>query len=440
MPDPQQSKTFNRARAEFLTGAGVTALWVLTRLLMLRIFTLPNASYITGDVGYYHYWLTAAHIPVQEMLREYPVPVIWGMRTLLWASGGSDANYFLVLFVVAMIVLDAIMTLALWRYGHRVGALWWILFVMAIGPLMWFRFDMVPAVSMGLAALWFRRHPSACGAAVAVGAAIKLWPALLILPMIGRTRAAVRRAVAFAISGAALALCSLAAAGITRSLSPLTWQSDRGLQIESIPATVPMLQRAISAPDQYLVALSTFNAYEISGPGVSEWLNLSSVAMVLAVAAAALIGWIAWARGGLSHRQAVLGAAVIIGALIVANKTLSPQYFIWWGAPVAVLLDRSGDEADWPRRRLDRVGRICLGIAGALFATGLLTQCVYPLSYSHIISPIPAGWATGLLVVRNLMAVVTLGICVWGLVVSLRTSSAPAADRARGISPLEKTV
>ena len=407
---------------------------------MLRIFTLPNASYITGDVGYYHYWLTAAHIPVQEMLREYPVPVIWGMRTLLWASGGSDANYFLVLFVVAMIVLDAIMTLALWRYGHRVGALWWILFVMAIGPLMWFRFDMVPAVSMGLAALWFRRHPSACGVAVAVGAAIKLWPALLILPMIGRTRAAVRRAVAFAISGAALALCSLAAAGITRSLSPLTWQSDRGLQIESIPATVPMLQRAISAPDQYLVALSTFNAYEISGPGVSEWLNLSSVAMVLAVAAAALIGWIAWARGGLSHRQAVLGAAVIIGALIVANKTLSPQYLIWWGAPVAVLLDRSGDEADWPRRRLDRVGRICLGIAGALFATGLLTQCVYPLSYSHIISPIPAGWATGLLVVRNLMAVVTLGICVWGLVVSLRTSSAPAADRARGISPLEKTV
>lgn len=41
---------------------------------------------------------------------------------------------------------------------------------------------------------------------------------------------------------------------------------------------------------------------------------------------------------------------------------------------------------------------------------------------------------------RNLMAVVTLGMCVWGLVASLRTGSAVTADRARRISPLEKTV
>ncbi|MCI1747753.1 MAG: glycosyltransferase 87 family protein [Acidipropionibacterium sp.] len=405
MSEPEVRKSRNRARADFLTGAGVTALWILTRLLMLRIFTLPNASYITGDVKYYHFWLTTPGLPVQQVLREYPVPVIWGMKVLVWASGGAQETYFIVLFAVAMLVLDAIMTLALWHYGHRCGTVWWILFVLAMGPLMWFRFDMVPAVCMGLAALWFRRHPSACGAAVAVGAAIKLWPALLILPMIGRGRSARRRLVAFAITGASLALASLLAAGLTRTASPLTWQSDRGLQIESIPATVPMLQHALDGAGRYLVALSSYNAYEISGPGVDAWLGVSQALMIAAIAAAAAIGWITWRRGGLTHRSAVLGAAVIIGALLVANKTLSPQYFVWWGAPVAVLIDRLDDEPRRPGPHLARARSICLAIAGCLFCTAVLTQCVYPLSYSLIIAPIPSPWGMALLASRNLMAV-----------------------------------
>ncbi len=438
MSDSEVRKPSDRSRAEFLAGSGVTVLWVLTRLLMLKVFTLPNSNYITGDVNYYRWWLTASQLPTEQVLREYPVPVIWGMRLLVWASGGSQASYFLPLFAATMIALDAIMTIALWRGGHRVGTVWWILFVMALGPLMWFRFDMVPAVCMGLAALWYRRHPAACGAAVALGAAIKLWPALLILPMIGRSRAAVRRLTAFGITGAVLAAGSLLASGWTRTVSPLTWQSDRGLQIESVPATVPMIQHASTVPSHYSIALSQFNAYEINGPGVGIWLGVSSILMVIAVASAALIGWITWQRGGHRHRQAIHGAAVIIGAQIVGNKTLSPQYIERRGAPVAVMLDTFAGESARPDRDLARVRMICLGIAGCLFATALLTQCVYPLSYSQIIAGVPARWAVGLLVGRNALAVTTLGLCVWGLAASLRTGHRDASRRVPPISPLEK--
>ena len=56
--------------------------------------------------------------------------------------------------------------------------------------------------------------------------------------------------------------------GWTRSISPVTWQSDRGLQIESIVATVPMIRHAFISPDLFHTELSQYNAWEIFGPGV----------------------------------------------------------------------------------------------------------------------------------------------------------------------------
>lgn len=437
MSDHPVKQSVNRARAQFLAGSAVTALWIITRLLMLRMFTLPNSSYITGDVKYYRWWLTSSRMPIEQVMREYPVPVVWGMKVLAWASDSAQESYFIPLFAATMIAVDAVMTMSLWHSGHRVGTVWWILFVMAMGPLMWFRFDMVPAVCIGLAVLWFHRHPGACGVAVAVGAAIKLWPALLILPMIGRSRLAVRRLVTFAVTGGGLALASLLLTGWTRTVSPLSWQSDRGLQVEAVPATIPMIRHALSHGAQYLVGMSPFNAYEISGPGVDTWVAVSSVLMMIAVAAAAMIGWLTWRRGGLGHRQAILAATVIIGALIVSNKTLSPQYFVWWGAPVAVMLDRLPGESDRPGRAPARLGPLTLMIAGALFVTAVLTQCIYPLSYGQIISPVPTSWGILLLTTRNAMSILTLGLCVWALVVSLRTGDGhPRSSSA--ISPLVK--
>lgn len=409
--------------------------WALTRMAMLRIFTSPHENYITGDVNYYRWWLTASHLPDSRVLLEYPVPVLWGLRSLVWFSGGPQGSYFVVLFAVTMLGLDALMTLALWQAGHRHGAWWWVFFVPALGPLMWFRFDMVPAVCMGFACLWFRRHPAASGTAVALGAAVKLWPALLIAPMVGRRPAALRRVVAFGLTGVGLALASWVVAGWDRLTSPLTWQSDRGLQVEAISATWPMGRHVLDPSSGYRVAMSRYNAYEVTGPSVGTWLGFSSLLMVLSVALAVGLGILAWRRNGLDQRSAVLAAATIVGALIVANKTLSPQYFVWWGATVAVMVDPFSGErrmAVSPEgtRATTRLQRHAWTAAGLLLATANLTQCLYPVSYGRLVLDNPSDWAFGLLLARNLCAVATLVVCSLALRTSLALAREPLATTA----------
>ncbi|MDO4412046.1 glycosyltransferase family 87 protein [Cutibacterium sp.] len=400
---------------------------------MLHVFVKPSSNYITGDVQYYLSWVQSGQ-PDSAVLPEYPLPVVWFLKALHWSAGDS---YFLPAFATTMLLLDALLAVAMWLDGHRAGALWWIVLVPFLGPIMWNRFDMVPAVCMGLAALWYRRHPAACGVMIALGAAVKLWPALLILPMISRHKAAIRRLIAFAVTGIALALASLLAGGWSRLVSPLTWQSGRGLQVESVLATIPMYQHFKNPAGGYKVEMSKYNAFEVFGSGVSAWQSISTILMALAVALAVGLALVSWRRDGLDHRSTVLADLVIIGALIVANKTLSPQYFVWWAAPAAMILDRvSGEQtSEEPPHPNPWVRTWCWVVALLLLLTAFLTQQLYPLNYAGIIGLPPGRTSTILLVGRNVMTIVTFAVCVVALVASLRMhrpaqpTSAPSAPR-----------
>ena len=70
----------------------------------------------------------------------------------------------------------------------------WLLFVFLIGALCYLRFDMLPAVLAGGALLAARRRPWVTGALTGLGAAIKLWPALLIPSFLSYRRTANRPA------------------------------------------------------------------------------------------------------------------------------------------------------------------------------------------------------------------------------------------------------
>ena len=65
-------------------------------------------------------------------------------------------------------------------------------------------------------------------------------------------------------------MVSLLWAGWDRLVSPLGWQSGRGLQVESVWASIPMLARALGLGD-YAVTISRFQAFEIYGSGVAVW-------------------------------------------------------------------------------------------------------------------------------------------------------------------------
>ncbi|MBS6259557.1 MAG: glycosyltransferase family 87 protein [Cutibacterium avidum] len=406
---------------------------------MLHVFIKPSSNYITGDVQYYLWWMQGGQ-PDPVVLPEYPLPVVWFLRALHWSAGDS---YFIPAFATTMLLLDALLAVAMWIHGHRAGALWWIVLVPFLGPIMWNRFDMVPAVCMGLAALWYRRHQAACGVMIALGAAVKLWPALLILPMISRHKAAIRRLIAFGATGVALALASLLDGGWGRLVSPLTWQSGRGLQVESVPATVPVYQHFKNPDGGYKVEMSKYNAFEIFGPGASTWQSLSTILMALTVALAIGVALLSWRRNGLDHRSAVLADLVIIGALIIANKTLSPQYFVWWAAPAAMVLDRvSGDntsENPPNPNTLSWAQTWCWTAAMFLLITAFLTQQVYPLNYPGIIGSPPSRISTSLLVSRNAMTIVTFVACVVAFVASLRMHR-PAQPTSAPTKPVHATL
>lgn len=414
-------------------------LWVAGRMTMLHVFIKPSSNYITGDVQYYLWWMQGGQ-PDPVVLPEYPLPVVWFLRALHWSAGDS---YFIPAFATTMLLLDALLAVAMWIHGHRAGALWWIVLVPFLGPIMWNRFDMVPAVCMGLAALWYRRHPAACGVMIALGAAVKLWPALLILPMISRHKAAIRRLIAFGATGVALALASLLDGGWGRLVSPLTWQSGRGLQVESVPATVPVYQHFKNPDGGYKVEMSKYNAFEIFGPGASTWQSLSTILMALTVALAIGVALLSWRRNGLDHRSAVLADLVIIGALIIANKTLSPQYFVWWAAPAAMVLDRvSGEntsENPPDPNTLSWAQTWCWTAAMFLLITVFLTQQVYPLNYAGIIGLPPSRISTNLLVSRNIMTIVTFVACVVAFFASLRMHR-PAQPTSAPTKPIHATL
>jgi hypothetical protein len=302
--------------------------------------------------------------------------VIWILWLPYGASFGSRVGY-LIAFVIFMLALDALFTYALWRATgrhHDTSIDFWLIFVPLIGPLAYLRFDMLPAVVAGGALLAARRKPWITGALTGLGAAIKLWPALLIGAFMSYRSDRRPAGLAFVVVGFGLALISLILGGWPRLISPLTWQSDRGLQIESIWATPLMLARALR-PDQWIVDMSQYQAYEIFGPGVDAWVMISSIATVLGLVLIILLTVRAFRHDGSTPAAIGFVVLAIVAIMTITNKTLSPQYLLWMGGPMAALL------AYRPQARPDEQPAINR-IAGQVLILALLTQLVYPLFYN----------------------------------------------------------
>lgn len=414
--EPGTASPGSRPSRQFEIGLAAIALWLASRALM-AILWASKETFIDHDVRYY-YWQLTNH-QMDAALVEYPTPIALLLHGLRLVAGPTE-QAFLMAFVLVMAIIDGATTIWLWRSYSRRAASYWAAFTFAIGSLIWFRIDLLPAVAVATGLVWLTRRPAASGVAVALGAATKLWPALLIFPMLGGDRYARRRAVGFGVAGGTLGLASLLGFGWRRSTSPLTWQSDRGLQIESIVATWPMLRHAFDTPGLYYTELSEHNAWEIYGPQVAAWLQLADWLLVGTVLLAIVLGWLIALNGvGLAGRSLagpqdpaaiarrshaiVLAQIAIICAVIVANKTFSPQYMIWLAGPLAIL-------ASIPLPRRDRRGASWL--AGLGLACAGLTHLVFPLNYSGLIASTAQVDETLLLTGRNLLMVILTGLAV----------------------------
>ncbi|MCL2471421.1 MAG: DUF2029 domain-containing protein [Propionibacteriaceae bacterium] len=404
--------------------------WIGTRILMFAMWAI-SGFYTQSDVIYYHesIWSLFHGVPAKDVLVEYPTPLIWLLSIPYILGFGTRVGYVAV-FILVAIAGDALMGYVLWRSARQYGtnprpaAAFWIWFVLASGPIIYMRLDFLTAAlsAAGLIAI-VRSRRFTSGAMIGAGAAIKLWPALL-WPTTMVDKKAIRRAsIGFFGTGAALAIASVLYAGWQRLISPLTWQSDRGLQIESVYATPLMLARQF-APHTWTVWDSTFNAFELRGPGTVTATYIATGATILGglTMLVLYIGWLL--RKDRTPIEA--GTLMIIATLImiITNKTFSPQYMIWLAGPVAALLTISarhpellpsqGHLFSWMSRPTHLaqdehlVGPLSLArhIAVWTLILTVLTQAIYPLLYSFLTSEQPlTSVAVVILALRNLTLV-----------------------------------
>jgi 4-amino-4-deoxy-L-arabinose transferase-like glycosyltransferase len=167
-----------------------------------------------------------------------------------------------------------------------------------------------------------------------------------------------------------------------------------------------MWLRSVSQSREWIVGLSHYNAYEISGAGVQLALQIASVATLLGFLLAIILGVrAAWSIARTPRTVAVVMLAIIL-IMIVANKTLSPQYILWLGGPLAALIGGADDDSrpslTWP-----------VIWAFFCFVLAFLTQIVYPLRYSEIVFGYGTAQAIATLVMRNGLLLVFTVVVSW---------------------------
>jgi Glycosyltransferase family 87 len=384
--------------------------WIVRRWLVSRVITgliLIPENNILGDVRYYGRQLEGmfATAGIGGALPEYPVPSM-GVFLPPWFAAGANKVAYLVTFALFMVAIDAVFTAGLWRSSGRrpsPGVWLWLLLVPCLGPLTFTRFDLASAALGGGALLLLAaRRPVATGVLTAVGAAVKLWPAAMLPALLVRRPGRGRLLATAVVVGAVALGLSLAVAGLDRTKSPLTWQSDRGLQIESLFA-LPLLWGRVFAPGTWDAPYTRFFAFQIEGPGTAVLLRVASITTVLCLL---VLVWLWW-RSLRREPAAVLPVAGLLtigtaGILILTNKTLSPQYLLWLGGLLAALGCVAPAEPLLAR------------LNPMLIVTCLATQVIYPIGYALLTGENAGSWfGVLLLTARN-------ATLVWITFLSLR--------------------
>lgn len=400
---PRTPRSVGRAASAVAVGAG----WVVALLVQLSV--LDRHRSVLTDVHYYFRVLTGEW---GGDLGEYPAVGLWPVNLLiaLTRSTGGDEDWFTTAVLVACAGCSLLFTVWLVRRDPSPwcpAAWFWVLFSGCAGPVVLTRLDLFPGLLVAsAAAMLFSRSRYARAAVpvlLAVATMAKLWPGVLAAGLVGRWRHAATwaRTVGFVAALGVLAAVVVAVSGIDRLTSPTDYQTDRGLQVESVAATPLVLAAALGRGDgEWRIGQAPSKSVEISGPGQSLMTTLADIGLVVVVVAA--LGAALWrlVHGGWTPGRTLSLWAVLTMAVIVTNKVLSPQYLVWIAPLLAVGLVVS-------RRRSIRVAALLLVPAA------LLTTLVFPANYAGLLDPAgPELLPALLLTARNVLLLLVTVVCL----------------------------
>lgn len=323
--------------------------WIVTRALAVAgTGILPGGDPpLFEDIGYYH--AVADHLARE---RTMPPGDMWqyppGAAFLLLAPRALDSHYAS-LFMVLMLLVDALITVLLARRALRAGGsllapALWVLAMPGLRMLPVRRFDLVPTAFAVAALLVAERRPVLFGALVGLGTMVKAWPIALFAAVWDRRR--------FGLAGAAtIVTCALVFAAAWWTFGSQAGffdnQSARGLQSEAIAATPWHARLALTnEPVPEVLRSGALEIGDTTADAVAAALRWVTLAAVLAVAAWWLVRDRAIHRSGRADLArfslGVDAAFVAVLLAVVTSRVLSPQFLIWLlGLAAVALADRS---------------------------------------------------------------------------------------------------
>lgn len=337
-------------------------------------------------------------------LTEYPDAGLWPVRAIIQLSG-DHAYVFLTLFSAVLIALSTAFFFYLLNRSHR-AALFWTAFTAAAGPIVYSRLDLIPGLLVAATAAALFTHPKLASALLGFAAMSKLWPAALAAGLVdkwNRSTTWIRLATfggTLVVVGAITALTS----GWDRLVSPLTYQDVRGLQIESILAT-PLIVAAAFFPGHWHIDKAPSKSFEIFGPGVDQLVTASSVLMACTMLFG--LGWALWHFLGdaWSPRSTALFFLTMVLLLIVSNKVFSPQYVVWFGPLLAVLVAKQPEEPGASAQAGTSSEADALRkLTWLSVLVAALTTAVFPFTYNLLFEG-PHWFAALVLTARNILMV-----------------------------------
>ncbi|MCG6493201.1 glycosyltransferase family 87 protein [Kitasatospora sp. A2-31] len=362
--------------------------WLATRALLVLLVTgvlrMPGGD-ITADVWLiYHGWygvLQTGTFPLDDVTWQYPP----GAALVIMLPGLLPWSY-LVSFWVICGVADAVAMALLVRAGVRkgralTGAWVWVAGVPLLGPMIYNRYDVIVTAVAVAGLLALIRRPALGGLLLGLGGIVKIWPLLGLIgtPSGRRTRRAWTSAVAAAVS-----VGFLLAAGMNGAFEFLTFQKDRGVEVESVGALPLHFARIAGAWDGKV--MMNYGSVEMLGPWVDVVGKVMMAGTLLGFAWLLLWRFTARRRNAATMYDAALAALLVF---TVTSRVISPQYLVWLVGVAAVCLTVRGSSQR--------------PVAVLILAATPLTLVEFPLMFSKVVGSEPG--AITVLALRNLLLV-----------------------------------
>lgn len=388
--------------------AALLAVFALTRLTVgwladhPEVYAPSTFGAVTGDVIIYEGWaitLMGNNIAAYSGIGiEYPPGALPFLTIPELFRGWLPYRQA---FVMLMVLVDAAgfagLLLLARRWGSALGAWAWTLLLPMLGPLVYLRLDLVPAVATvwAVAAMatgsWFGG-----GAWLGFGAAAKVYPGFLlpVVFIIAPRRRDVVWGAAILIAGALLPFVRYLG-DVAESVG--LYHAQRGIQLESLWASLVLVAGRLG---HQVGVVFNFGAAHIESDATAV---LKPLALAASLGIVALAAWLTWMRVPTGDAQGgVMVLLATLAGLLAVGTVFSPQFLIWLVALAAAALCVPRSPVRWP--------------AALLIPVVVLTHVIFPFRYGRLM--IQEGGMVAALLARNLL-VAAIAVAVFVLVARL---------------------